>query len=104
MNKHIEKLNEIINNQDCSWETASSEVYSHLEYVTGFPLFIEDILHYMTEDLGKLNIENYNEGRYLILKHKEQIDNNLKKILMESNLKERLFENINDIENFKKYM
>jgi len=97
--KLLEDLKEFM--EDCSYEDAPSEAYNHPEYITGFPMFLEDILHYLCEDMGKTNKDNWTEGRYLILKHKEEIDLNFQIMLGKMNLSENLFKGIKDIENFK---
>lgn len=92
------------NYNDGDFLDSAGESYSHPEYITGFPMGIECILHYLLEGYGKLSDEQYKEGRYLILKYKDQIDENFQKIMMESNLSDRLFEGIKDIENYKRFM
>jgi hypothetical protein len=101
-NNHLEDMKEFI--KDCSYEDAAGEAYSHPQYITGFPMFLEDILYYLLKDIShNTNEENWTEGRYLILKHKEKIDKNFQKLLSDSNLTENLFKGIKDIENFKDF-
>jgi hypothetical protein len=102
INKHLEDIKEFV--EDCSYEDAASESYSHPQYITGFPLFLEDILYYLIDNTPNTNIDNWTEGRYLILKHKEEIDLNFQKIMRDSNLRENLFKGIKDIENFREFM
>jgi hypothetical protein len=102
LNNHLEDIKEFI--EDCSYEDAAGESYSHPQYITGFPFFLEDILHYLLKDISHTNKDNWTEGRYLILKHKEQIDLNFQKILSDSNLAESLFKGIKDIENYRNFM
>ena len=102
LNNHLEDIKEFI--KDCSYEDAAGESYSHPQYITGFPMFLEDILHYLLKDLSHTNKNNWTEGRYLILKHKEEIDANFQKVLSEANLNESLFNGIKDLENFKDFI
>lgn len=90
--------------EDCSHEVVAGESYSHPQYITGFPFFLEDILDYLLSDMSRTNKDNWTEGRYLILKHKEQIDLNFQKLLSNANLKEGLFKGIKDIENYRDFM
>jgi len=90
--------------KDCSYEEVVGDTYCHPQYITGFPLFLEDILYYLIGDISDTNEDNWTEARYLILKYKEIIDLNFQRILKESNLKENLFKGIKDIENFKDFM
>ena len=100
--KHLENIKEFI--KDCSYEDAVTEAYTHPQYITGFPMFLEDILHYLLKDISNTDEDNWTEGRYLILKHKEEIDLNFQKILADANLTENLFKGIKDIENYKNFM
>ena len=100
--KRLEQIKEFT--EDCSYEDASSEAYSHPQYITGFPMFLEDILHYLLEGTSHTNKDNWTEGRYLILKHKDEIDANFQKLLIKSNLSESLFKGIKDIENYIEFM
>ena len=99
---HLEDIKEFL--EDCSYEDAAGESYSHPQYITGFPFFMEDILNYLLKDISHTNKDNWTEGRYLILKHKEQIDLNFQKILSDGNLAENLFKGIKDIENYRNFM
>jgi len=101
-NEYLEDIKEFV--EDCSYDDAAGEAYSHPQYITGFPMFLEDILDYLLKDTSHTNEDNWTEGRYLILKHKEEIDLNFQKLLIEMNLKENLFKGIKDIENYKNFM
>lgn len=101
-NNHLEDIKEFV--EDCSYEDVAGESYSHPQYITGFPFFLEDILHYLLKDISHTNKDNWTEGRYLILKHKEEIDLNFQKILMDANLVDNLFKGIKDIENYRNFM
>ena len=102
INKHLEDIKEFI--EDCSYEDAASESYSHPQYITGFPYFLEDILDLLLRDISNTNSDNWTEGRYLILKHKEEIDMNFQRLLGGVNLKDNLFKGIKDIENYRELM
>ncbi len=101
-NKLVEEIKEFM--EDCSYETAAGEAYGHPQYITGFPLFLEDVLHYLIPDVRQKNRDNWMEGRYLILKYKREIDSNFQKILNDANLSKKLFEGIKDLENFQDFM
>ena len=47
---HLEDIKEFV--EDCSYEDAAGEAYSHPQYITGFPMFLEDILHYLLKDIS----------------------------------------------------
>jgi hypothetical protein len=104
MNEHLKKLKEIMESDDNSYEDIPSDVYSHKEYITGFPYFLEDIVHFILKDVYKPTEEQLTEARYLVLKHKEDIDINFQKLMFKIKLDEELFRGIKDIENFKDYM
>jgi hypothetical protein len=90
--------------EDCSWEGAAGEAYGHPQYITGFPYFMEDILHLLIDRDSITNADNWTEGRYLILKHAEEIDKNFQKIVSDAFLRENLFKGIKDMENFRDFM
>jgi hypothetical protein len=105
MNKNLKNLREILNNNEAiHWEEAPRDVYSHPEYITGFPFFLEEILNRLLDGISHTNEHNWDEGRYLIIKHKEDIDRNFIELMSKINLNEALFKGIKDIENFRNFM
>lgn len=53
---HLEDIKEFV--EDCSYEDAAGEAYSHPQYITGFPMFLEDILDYLLKDISHTNKDN----------------------------------------------
>lgn len=104
MNKHLKILKEIMDSDDNSYEDVPSVVYNHKEYITGFPYFLEDLVHFILKDTHNPTEHQIMEARYLILKHKEKIDINFQKLIMGLELEENLFKGIKDIDNFKNFM
>lgn len=76
------------------------KVYSHPDYVTGFAFSVDDIIFDRILNPNNYTQSEYEEAKYLVNKHRKEIDKNVTAYICKVIMNGDIFKEIDNIKNF----